>query len=50
MPKPLIDVPTENDPLLVPEALAPALIVSQGTEDVAVQPSVPKPLFVTVTV
>jgi hypothetical protein len=47
---PLILAPTENDPLLVPEAAAPPLIVSHGIEEVAVQLSVPAPLFVTVTV
>ena len=47
---PLILAPTENDPLLVPEAPVPPFIVSQGIEGVAVQGSVPEPLLVTVTV
>lgn len=42
--------PTENDPLLVPDAALPPLIVSQDIEEEAVQLSVPDPLFVTVTV
>jgi hypothetical protein len=42
--------PTENDPLLVPEAAEPPFIVSQGMEDAAVQLSVPEPLLVTVAV
>jgi hypothetical protein len=46
----LILAPTENDPLLVPEAAEPPFIVSQGMEDAAVQLSVPEPLLVTVAV
>jgi hypothetical protein len=41
--------PTENDPLFVPDAAAPPLIVSQDVEEEAVQVRVPDPLFVTVT-
>ena len=47
---PLMLAPTENDPLLVPEAAVPPFIVSQGMEEVAVQVSVPEPLLVTVAV
>ena len=47
---PLILAPTENDPLLVPDAALPPFIVSQGIEEVAVHVSVPEPLLVTVTV
>jgi hypothetical protein len=50
MGSPLIFAPTENDPLLVPDAAPPPLIVSHDIEEVAVQVSVPDPLFVTVTV
>ena len=50
MERPLTFAPTENDPLLVPEAAAPPLIVSQGIDEAAVQLSVPDPLLVTVTV
>ena len=46
----MILAPTENDPLLVPEAATPPLIVSQGIDEAAVQLSVPDPLLVTVTV
>jgi hypothetical protein len=47
---PLMLAPTENDPLLVPEAAAPPFIVSQGVDDAAVQLSVPEPLLLTVAV
>lgn len=47
---PLILAPTENDPLLLPDAALPPFIVNQGIEEVAVQVSVPEPLLVTVTV
>ena len=50
MDSPLTLTPTANDPLLVPDAAAPPFIVSQGTEEAAVQLSVPEPLLVTVTV
>jgi hypothetical protein len=50
MGSPLILAPTAKDPLLVPEAVAPPFTVSQGTDEVAVQFSVPDPLLVTVTV
>lgn len=46
---PLILAPTENEPLFVPDTEAPPLTVNQGTEEVAVQLSVPEPLLVTVT-
>jgi len=42
--------PTANDPLFVPDAEALPFIVSHGTEEVAVQLSVPEPLLVMVTV
>ena len=42
--------PTAKDPLLVPDAAVPPFTVSQGTDEVAVQFSVPDPLLVTVTV
>jgi hypothetical protein len=42
--------PIENDPLLVPEAAAPPLTVSQGVDEAAVQLSVPEPLLLTVAV
>ena len=47
---PLILAPTENDPLLLPDAAVLPFIVNQGIEEVAVQLSVPEPLLVTVTV
>ena len=50
MASPLIFAPTTNDPLLVTDAAAPPFTVSQGTDEVAVQFSVPVPLLVTVTV
>jgi hypothetical protein len=50
MGSPLILAPTAKDPLLVPDAAAPPFTVSQGTDEVAVQLSVPDPLLVTVTV
>ena len=50
MARPLIVAPTKTDPLLVPDPVAPPLIVSQGVEDVAVQLRVPEPLLVIVTV
>jgi len=43
-------MPTTNDPLFVPDAAAPPFIVSHGTEEAAVQLSVPEPLLVMVTV
>jgi len=43
-------MPTTNDQLFVPDAAAPPLIVSHGTEEAAVQLSVPEPLLVMVTV
>lgn len=46
--RPPILAPTVNEPLFVPDAAPPPLIVSQETEDVAVHVSVPDPLFVTV--
>ena len=49
MDSPLVLAPTANDPPLTPDAAAPPFIVSQGTEEVAVQFSVPEPLLVTVT-
>ena len=42
--------PTENDPLFVPEAVVPPLIVSQDAEEEAVQVRVPEPLFAMETV
>jgi hypothetical protein len=42
--------PTENDPLLVPEAAEPPLTVSHGVDEAAVQLSVPEPLLLTVAV
>jgi len=50
VPSPLVLAPTENDPALVPEAAAPPLMVNHAADEVAVQVSVPLPLFVTVTV
>ena len=50
MESPLMLAPTENAPLLVPDAAAPPFIVSQDAEEVAVQLSVPEPLLETVTV
>ena len=50
MDSPLILTPTANDPLFVPDATAPPFTHSQGTEEAAVQLSVPEPLLVTVTV
>jgi hypothetical protein len=50
MESPLIFAPTENDPAFVPEAAAPPLIVNHAADEVAVQVSVPEPLFVTATV
>jgi hypothetical protein len=47
---PLMLAPTENDPLLVPEAAMPPLTVSQGVDEAAVQPSVPEPLLLIVAV
>ena len=47
---PLTLTPTANDPLFVPDAAAPPFIVSHGTEEAAVQLSVPEPLLVMVTV
>ena len=49
MARPLTLVPTPTEPLLVPDAAEPPLIVSQLTEDVAVQLRVPDPLFDIVT-
>ena len=49
MARPLTLVPTPNEPLLAPDAAEPPLIVSQPTEDVAVQLRVPDPLFDIVT-
>lgn len=46
---PLILAPTLNDPVLVPVAAEPPFIFSQAAVDVAVQLSVPVPLFVIVT-
>ena len=49
MARPLTFAPTVNEPLLVPVVLEPPFIVSQLTDDVAVQLKVPEPLFETVT-
>ena len=49
MARPLTLVPTPNEPLLAPDAAEPPLIVSQPTEDVAVQLRVPDPLLDIVT-
>ena len=49
MARPLILVPTANEPLLAPDAAEPPLIVSQLTEDFAAQLRVPDPLFDIVT-
>jgi len=46
---PLILAPTLNDPVFVPDAAEPPFIFSQAAVDVAVQLSVPVPLFVIVT-
>jgi hypothetical protein len=50
MGSPLTLAPTANDPVFVPDAPAPPLTVSHGTDEAAVQLSVPLPLFVTMTV
>ena len=47
--RPLIFVPTVNEPLLVPDAPELPFIVSQLAEDVPVQLRVPEPLFDIVT-
>ncbi len=49
MARPLIFVPTPNEPMFVPDAAEPPFIVSQLTDEVAVQLRVPEPLFDTVT-
>lgn len=49
MVRPLTFAPTVNEPLLVPVAPEPPFIISQLTDDVAVQLKVPEPLFDTVT-
>ena len=43
-------MPTANEPLFVPDAVAPPFIVSQGTKEAAVQLNVPEPLLLMVTV
>jgi hypothetical protein len=50
MGSPLTLAPTANDPPLTPDAPPPPFTVSQGTDEVAVQLSVPEPLLVTVTI
>ena len=46
---PLAFAPTVNAPLFVPEATDPPFRLSHATGDVAVQLSVPVPVFVIVT-